>query len=524
LRKPSWDAFRDESFPTPTMASVVPSVAESSSSIVLNTRPVTGKVRALNMAGRAAALLGAAGLALSGCGSSSGAPAPQSSSGGHLAGAGRADNVSNGSARVTLAPDVVEINRSDVANELTTVSPDGSTYTFNSGAGHVADLHSGSVMFLQGTSIRRVTAVSTSGGATVVTTAPASLVDAISSGTVKFTQPVVLAQGAIEPNAPTPPGDYVTTPSASPSAAAFRGTSPAAHLMSHIPSTTHYVDLSSLVTAPLPLAQLASVSRTIEGWDITMDFTPGNNRIDFTLTATRGQNPKATLSATGYIQNFIAEASFDVASGTMQNASFDASHLNGAVDFTWQASTDIGIGDHTLIHIPIKLEVPVIVGGIPFQIGIGAAFNAGFGFSSKNSTSGGGSKVTFGGDEGFKVDNSGQLTAQGAMQGIGQILSAIPTVTIAPAGFVIAIELPRLELGIGAFGTTAMGYVDVASSQGVSDAGALGVPCHGIILDVTGNAGVELSVLGFTINGAPKTEIFHQNSSTADPPGCAPGT
>ena len=196
--------------------------------------------------------------------------------------------------------------------------------------------------------------------------------------------------------------------------------------MSHIPSTTHYVDLSSLVTAPLPLAQLASVSRTIEGWDTTMDFTPGNNRIDFTLTATRGQNPEATLSATGYIQNFIAEASFDVASGTMQNASFDASHLNGAVDFTWQASTDIGIGDHTLIHIPIKVEVPVIVGGIPFQIGIGAAFNAGFGFSSKNSTSGGGSKVTFGGDEGFKVDNSGQLTAQGAMQGIGPDLERDP--------------------------------------------------------------------------------------------------
>ena len=175
------------------------------------------------MAGRVyalTALCAAAGLALSGCGSSSNAAAPQSSSGGHLAGAGRADNVSNGSANVTLAPGVVEIKRNDVANELTSVSPDGSTYTFNSGAGHVADLHTGSVMFLQGTSIRRVTSVSTSGGATVVATGPASLTDAISSGTVKFTQPVVLEQGAIEPNAPTPPGDYVTTPSASPSAAA----------------------------------------------------------------------------------------------------------------------------------------------------------------------------------------------------------------------------------------------------------------------------------------------------------------
>ena len=470
------------------------------------------------------ALCAAAGLALSGCGSSSNAAAPQGSSGGHLAAAGLADNVSNGSANVTLAPGVVEIKRNDVANELTSVSPDGSTYTFNGTAGRVADLHTGSVMFLQGTSIRRVTSVSTSGGATVVATAPASLTDAISSGTVKFTQPVALAQGAIEPDAPTPPGDYVTTPSATPSAAAFRGIPSTAHLMSQVGQATKYVDLGSLVTSPLPLARLASVSRTIDGWDTTMGFTPGSNRIDFTLMAIRGSNPKVTLSATGYIQNFIAAASFDVASGSIQNASFDASQLNGAVDFTWQASTDIGIGDHTLIHIPIKLEVPVIVGGLPFEIGVGAALNAGIGFSSKNSTSGGSSKVTFGGDEGFKVDNSGQLTAQGAMQGIGEILSAIPTVTIAPAGFVIAIELPGLELGVGAFGTQAMGYVDVATSQGVSDAGALGVPCHGIILDVVGSAGVELSVLGFSINGAPKTEIFHQHSSTADPPGCAPGT
>lgn len=158
------------------------------------------------------ALCAAAGLALSGCGSSSNAAAPQGSSGGHLAAAGLADNVSNGSANVTLAPGVVEIKRNDVANELTSVSPDGSTYTFNGTAGRVADLHTGSVMFLQGTSIRRVTSVSTSGGATVVATAPASLTDAISSGTVKFTQPVALAQGAIEPDAPTPPGDYVTTP------------------------------------------------------------------------------------------------------------------------------------------------------------------------------------------------------------------------------------------------------------------------------------------------------------------------
>ena len=333
------------------------------------------------------ALCAAAGLALSGCGSSSNAAAPQGSSGGHLPAAGLADNVSNGSANVTLAPGVVEIKRNDVANELTSVSPDGSTYTFNGTAGRVADLHTGSVMFLQGTSIRRVTSVSTSGGATVVATAPASLTDAISSGTVKFTQPVALAQGAIEPDAPTPPGDYVTTPSATPSAAAFRGIPSTAHLMSQVGQATKYVDLSSLVTSPLPLARLASVSRTIDGWDTTMGFTPGSNRIDFTLMAIQASNPKVTLSATGYIQNFIAAASFDVASGSIQNASFDASQLNGAVDFTWQASTDIGIGDHTLIHIPIKLEVPVIVGELPFEIGVGAALNAGIGFSSKNSTS-----------------------------------------------------------------------------------------------------------------------------------------
>jgi hypothetical protein len=113
----------------------------------------------------------------------------------------------------------------------------------------------------------------------------------------------------------------------------------------------------------------------------------------------------------------------------------------------------------------------------------------------------------------FTITKSAGMTVAGLMSGIGQIIqSAIPTVTVGPLGIVLAIELPRISLGVGVVGTQAGAYVDVVSSTGVTDAGVLGlIPCHDVKLAVTGGAGVSASIFGISFNNVPKT---------TNPPGC----
>lgn len=449
-------------------------------------------------------------------GGSNGGGGGASGEAGNPLGVALADNVSssNGSADVTLASQTVKISRSTVASELTAVSNAGTQYNFSSTGGGVGSLHSGSIMFLEGTAIRKVTSVSPSGNGIVVQTADATLEDAFSSANINFKQPIAGSSvGAIETGMP-PTGGYSYEPTATPSPTTSRSDS----------SNSDVLDMSDLIPAPKRLTRAGlSVTTNISGWSVTMSVTPSSNRLDFDVEASKGDDPQVSISGKGYVSNFIAESDIDIASGQLVHGGFSAQNLTGQITFTWKAVAQLVKLHKDLIKLPINYTIPIVVGGIPFAIGIGCEFLATIGFTSKDTAVGGDTTVNFGpGDEGFTVTQSGAMSIAGIMSGIGQILqSVIPTVTVGPLGIVLAIELPRISLGVGVVGTQAGAYVDVVSSTGVTDAGVLGlVPCHDVKLFVTGSAGVSASLFGISFNNLPKTTLFTKTYDLSNPTGC----
>jgi hypothetical protein len=476
---------------------------------------------------RVFAAISVAGLltfAVAGCGGGPSSGSNGGSSGGGVPGeAGNPlgvalpDNVTNGTANVTLASNTVKIARSTVASELTNVSNFGSTYTFSSTGGGVGSLKAGSIMFLEGTAIRTVTSVTPQGGGVVINTSDASLEDAFSSANISFNQHVSGSSvGTIETGA-MPSGSYSEVPTPTPSPAASS---------SHdsVPAGTSVLDMSDLISTPRRLTAAGfSATTTIAGWSVTMTVAPSSNRLDFDVEATKGSDPQVTLSGKGYVSDFIAASDIDIASGQLVHGGFSAQNLSGQITFTWKAVAQVVKLSKNLIKLPLNYTIPIVVGGIPFSIGIGCEFLATIGFTSKDTVVGGDTTVNFGpGSEGFTLTKSAGMTVAGLMSGIGQILqSVVPTVTVGPLGIVLAIELPRISLGVGVVGTQAGAYVDVVSSTGVTDAGVLGlIPCHDVKLDVTGGAGVSASIFGISFNNLPKTTLFTKTYDLSNPPGC----
>src|SRR5271154_5441704 len=96
-------------------------------------------------------------------------------------------------AGIQYTPQTVVVPAATVASSLRSVSGGGSVYTFSSHAGVLGELKAGSVMLLQGPTVRLVTSTAQQPSGFVVTTTPASVTDLISNGTLSWDSPVNFA-------------------------------------------------------------------------------------------------------------------------------------------------------------------------------------------------------------------------------------------------------------------------------------------------------------------------------------------
>jgi hypothetical protein len=183
-----------------------------------------------------------------------------------------------------------------------------------------------------------------------------------------------------------------------------------------------------------------------------------------------------------------------------------------------------------IMHVPVEFNVPIPVGGVPFVVQLGSDFLITLSLSGMHASLTAQGQVAFKGDSGltyakgkanydssFSTSGDPQITNY---QGMSPGVSAV----------VLAIQLPRVGLGLGVFGVSSVAYMDVINVITMTQAGVVGAgllpQCKRMTYNAVGHVGVETNVIPLpfvdtsSVAGAltTKKEIFNTTTQKLDPP------
>jgi hypothetical protein len=414
----------------------------------------------------------------------------------------------------------VKVARSVVRRNLIGISADG-IFKFKHATGALSGLKRGKVMLLEGSDALLVTAISHSHGKLLVHTKHAGLTDVLSKGTISFSGAPNFRQATLS---------RLVEPVSTTASAAFAR--PGYPYVGAAPRPEH----ASAAAAPAFSAQGSS---STYGYSIT--FTPTTpTRLDISGTlcylsfSVCGNGPATGLSAeinfSGYIDTGQASGGITLNGGAVTHTDISMKSLAEHAHITYTVARGDGSssgGDPPVFHVPIGLDY-TIPGEIPIYLKVQVGLLIKLGVSSKNATIHGGLDINTAGSD--TITQSGK-TVTGSQTGdsiTGNILTqgnggVPPSISLAPSGVVVAVQLPKLGVGLGFTSANGIAYVDVISSIGQTVGSAIaGMLCSSYDVDVTIGAGLEAQVgLGkFGLSLASPRKLLYEKKGQTHDPGC----
>jgi hypothetical protein len=361
---------------------------------------------------------------------------------------------------VTYQDGVTVVSKDDTMRHLVNIDRDGN-YTFDSSAGQIAQLRTGSVVLLSGLALRTVVDVQKTANGYLLKTEPAMITDAIKNGRLEGTYKIDFSRMQ-----------------------ARRSSSQATGALG---VTDFDVDFS--------------------GYNYHVKLTPGNDRIDVRATIKfGGSQGKLAYEGVGYLSNFVSTIRMQIKDGTLTKLDFTNSNLAGQVELKWYAvaTDDMKAGAVAKITSwPAELvksvllskaayHIPILVGAVPLDLKISLGFSFIPAFTSKNSVVEGSKLIKYSGSGGFSFSN-GKTSPSGSLNVQGDIAQYDTRVlAVGPVGFTAATEAPRLELTLGWPPATALvaGYLNFVASYGIVTNGmASPLPCQTNIMAFSVSAG-----------------------------------
>lgn len=342
---------------------------------------------------------------------------------------------------VKYQPQTVVFDEPATERAFRRVSLDGATYVLVESEPAVRELKPGSVLFLYGVALRKVTAVHTQGSYAVVSTTQAELTDAIRDGEITWQVPIDFSQGASQ---------------AFPRKAAA--------------SLFDFVSPTVWAAAPEPPG--VHFEGSILDFDFDVGFVPeGKDRLklDIGLKTSKLNGAVIQLNGDGYVQNLTSIGKISISGGSVKEADFATEGFNGKVEFTWTAQQQnipgvSAVLRETKIHIPgASWEYPLVLGGLPFIFELSASIIVHPALTSQGSFSTGEFTISYSGSEGFKSSEGG-TSGEGAVENTQEIKHDTSIFGIGPAGFVAALELPRAELALGIMSPSRLAEHDASGS------------------------------------------------------------
>jgi hypothetical protein len=237
------------------------------------------------------------------------------------------------------------------------------------------------------------------------------------------------------------------------------------------------------------------------------------------------------------LDGFTISENLGFVNGNVDVAATHFRNLNGKVQAQMIGRLGKTGNDATkipIMHVPVQFNVPIPVGGVPFVVQLGSDFLITLALSGMNAS------MTVEGQTAFKGD-SGLTYAQGkASYDSSFSTSEDPQITnhkgMSPgvSAVVLAVQMPRVGLGLGVFGVSSVAYMDVVNVLTMTQAGSIGAGllprCQRMSYNAIGHVGVETNVIPLpfvdtsSVAGAltTKKEIFNNTKVKLDPPvkGC----
>lgn len=226
----------------------------------------------------------------------------------------------------------------------------------------------------------------------------------------------------------------------------------------------------------------------------SLSFTPAANRLDVSGTlcfqwgSICSNGPSNGLSlevnVSGYIDVGSDAAAISVNGGRVTHSSISVKDLHAHLKFSYTAARGTGPdsgGDPPVFRVPVGIDY-TIAGEIPIYIKVQTALLVKLGLSSKNTVLRGGVQYDSSGSD--SVDSSGSSVSGSGAGGnpAGKILDASDggtgaSTALGAGGVVVAVQFPKLGVGLGVRALNGIGYLDMVTSIGQTAAGAIAGGC-----------------------------------------------
>ncbi len=202
-------------------------------------------------------------------------------------------------------------------------------------------------------------------------------------------------------------------------------------------------------------------------------FKAGSDLLDLRVKADGVLNPGS--GAPG--GDIPVETQFLIRHSQIERFAYNMGGMTGHVNFHFIARLGEQQGqwlEHAKLELPISMNVPLIVAGIPFVFQIGANFFVQPALS--------GHKAALTGNFGLNFVGNGQVQVyKGAMDEQGNLTATPPLVgqvvgsSIGVSAIVVAAQIPRIGFGVGVFDTASVAFVDHVISVGLTKSSSLGM-------------------------------------------------
>lgn len=318
--------------------------------------------------------------------------------------------------QVHYQPSTVAFDMASTERAVKKISADGATYTLDASVPATTQLKPGSILFLYGIALRKVTALQTQGSTVTVMTSDADITDAIHDGHIEWEVPMAFAI-------------------------------PQARKQSHL-------RLQDLVVTPVSAEETFPLSfeETSQQFENTLSFGTEHG-LDIDIKS-EYKGPGATIEVhgAGYVRSAVAIGSLDIKDGATDALKMYMSGLEGHVDFEWEgASLDAGIisllNREFRITLGHPVEEPMVIGGLPFVLECSAELLLHPAFTSRGAVTKGHFTLDYHGSGGLTT-SSDAAAPEGEMHGEDAIDPESSVTSPNAMSFVAALEMPRFQLAL----------------------------------------------------------------------------
>jgi hypothetical protein len=431
---------------------------------------------------------------------------------------------------VTLSPRALVLSPSMVSSSLVAVSADGSTYTFSTDKGPLAQVAPGKVLLLEGRDAVVVTSVKRVGGKLIVGAAPASLTDVVSSGHIAVSGP---------PDTGAAIGVPLSTASfAGSTALSARSTalSAGSTALSAGPSSPSARPQLAGAPAALTGSNTFSYKGTSGGFTYKVGFSgmPGGLKAvgEFCYQLVGSASGKSCgngLSISATLNGVFTWANEDlnlgVSGGSVSSGSFSISGMssNLTLEYAVVRGAEPTVGAKPpVLKIPFAFEAPLCgtplgCAGLPLYSKFQLALLITLGISAKDSTIQGGVQVTISGSgtvSGSKIGGVAGSVTNGHVKGSFTTGTAL---TPGAAGVEVALQ-NKFGVGLGIKGINGLYYISAITAVGETTGSLVaGESCKAFVGSFTITGNFEAQLFGFTVS-SPAKDLFNKKASFKQPP------